>query len=236
MVEEVLMTHLICPVCHKHRGKLEMFSGESIRPALGPYIQKHEAKWTAKQSVCSSCLNQARSEMIEAMLLEERGAIGTAEREVLDAIKNQETISSFPFELSQDLTFGNRLSDKFAELGGSWKFIILFIGLLILWIILNTLFLRDKAFDPYPYILLNLFLSCLAAIQAPIIMMSQNRKEDKDRARSESDFKTNLKAELEIQHLNIKLDQLTTHQWNHLIEIQQLQLDTLKEIQLKNKM
>jgi uncharacterized membrane protein len=116
-----------------------------------------------------------------------------------------------------------------AEFGGSWTFILSFFFVLLLWIGVNAALLA-RPFDPYPFILLNLVLSCLAAIQAPIIMMSQNRQEDKDRMRSENDYRTNLKAELEIRHLHEKMDYLVLHQWQRLLEIQELQLELMEAI------
>ena len=125
---------------------------------------------------------------------------------------------------------GLSMSAGFAILIIGIPFIILFFAALMAWMLTNTLLLRQTAFDPYPYILLNLCLSCLASIQAPIIMMSQNRQEAKDRLRSEQDYVTNLKAELEIRSLTLKIDQLLTQQWQHLVEIQQIQTDILREM------
>ena len=130
----------------------------------------------------------------------------------------------------QKLTFGQRLSDRIASFGGSWRFIILFGAVLFGWIILNAIFLLNRGFDPYPFILLNLILSCLAAIQAPIIMMSQNRAEARDRLRAENDYEINLKAELEIRHLHEKIDHLLRRQYNRLFEIQQIQIELLEEL------
>jgi uncharacterized membrane protein len=130
-------------------------------------------------------------------------------------------------------TTGQLVSDKVAKFGGSWKFIIIFGVILAVWIILNSIFLGKKAFDPYPFILMNLILSCIAAMQAPIIMMSQNRQEEKDRKRSENDYLINLKAELEVRGLNQKVDILLQEQINVLIESQAKQLEILKAIQAK---
>lgn len=137
-------------------------------------------------------------------------------------------------------TFGERLADKVATFGGSWTFIMSFGAVLLSWIALNSFVLMQKAFDPYPYILLNLVLSCLAALQAPVIMMSQNRKEVKDRERAENDYLINLKSEIEIRHLHQKVDLSIIDQYQHLCEIQQRQLEMLegleKEVQnLKTK-
>jgi uncharacterized membrane protein len=120
-----------------------------------------------------------------------------------------------------------------AEFGGSWRFISLFIAVMVIWIIINTIALLSKPFDPFPYILLNLVLSCLAAIQAPIIMMSQNRQEAKDRLRAEFDYRVNLKAELEIRQLHDKIDHLLEHQWQRLLEIQEIQMELLEEFTRK---
>ena len=128
------------------------------------------------------------------------------------------------------LTRGERLADQIAAFGGSWTFITLFFGILLGWIVLNLWFLDNEGFDPFPFILLNLILSCLAAIQAPIIMMSQNRQEQKDRQRGEHDYKINLKAELEIKLLSEKIDHLLVHQSKKLLEIQEVQIDYLEDL------
>ena len=142
----------------------------------------------------------------------------------------QELISeNLNAEFERRRTLGERVADKMAEFGGSWVFISIFAAILFVWIVLNSINLLTRPFDPYPYILLNLVLSCLAAIQAPIIMMSQNRQESRDRLRAENDYRVNLKAELEIRHIIAKLDQLVTHQWQRLLEIQRLQLELLEQ-------
>ena len=126
-------------------------------------------------------------------------------------------------------SIGDQLADNLAKFGGSWYFLSGFGIFLACWIALNVLIYAKWSFDPYPFIFLNLMLSCLAAIQAPVILMSQRRAEKKDRLRAESDYRVNLKAELEIRHLHEKLDYLVSKQWERLMEIQQLQLETLQE-------
>jgi uncharacterized membrane protein len=143
--------------------------------------------------------------------------------------------SNISKQFERKLTFGERLSDHIAEFGGSWKFLITFGVVLLIWIGINGVILATRAFDPYPFILLNLILSCLAAIQAPVIMMSQNRAEARDRLRAENDYKVNLKAELEIRHLHEKLDHLLRKQYNRLFEIQQIQIELLEELSRKGK-
>ena len=128
------------------------------------------------------------------------------------------------------LSFGDRLADRVASIGGSWGFVIGFGSVLLVWVILNTIILMSGAFDPYPFILLNLFLSALSALQAPIIMMSQNRAGARDRQQAENDFKTNLKAELEVRAIGQKLDELLHNHWARLMEIQQMQMEMMQDM------
>ncbi|MPT35470.1 MAG: DUF1003 domain-containing protein, partial [Flavobacterium sp.] len=130
-----------------------------------------------------------------------------------------------------------RVADKVAEFGGSWTFIISFMFFLVAWIALNVFMLANKGFDPYPFILLNLILSCIAALQAPVIMMSQNRQEEKDRERSKNDYMINLKSELEIRMLHEKIDHLILHQEQSMLEIQKIQIDMMNDIihKMENK-
>ncbi len=139
-------------------------------------------------------------------------------------------------ELIDTKTFGQRAADAVAKFGGSWTFIILFGVVLVCWVVLNSVILANynKAFDPYPYILLNLFLSMLASIQAPIILMSQNRQSELDRLNAEHDYEVNLKAELEIMLLHEKVDLLREGQWSELLAIQKQQLQLLSELMDKN--
>jgi uncharacterized membrane protein len=127
-------------------------------------------------------------------------------------------------------TPGQRIADKVASFGGSWVFILSFLFFLVIWILFNVYWLQNKGFDPYPFILLNLILSCIAALQAPIIMMSQNRLEEKDRERAKKDFIINLKAEQEIRVLQQKMDQLLKHQHEELMAIQKQQIELIEQI------
>lgn len=140
-------------------------------------------------------------------------------------------------ETEAELTFGQRLAVMVASFEGSWTFIINFFSFILIWMIINVVFLATKPFDPFPFILLNLILSCLADIQAPIITLSQNRQEQKDRQRGEHDYKINLKAELEIELLSEKIDHLLAHQNKKLLEIQEVQTDYLEDLlkELKKK-
>ncbi|MCX6824005.1 MAG: DUF1003 domain-containing protein [candidate division SR1 bacterium] len=150
---------------------------------------------------------------------------------VADAIKNNESITEKLLESNAgEVTLGQRMADGVASFGGSWKFIIIFGFVLVSWILLNAIFLLNKGFDPYPFILLNLILSCLAAIQAPIIMMSQNRKEEIDRKRAENDYIINLKAETQISNMDEKINILVIEQMKKMFKLQEGQLQLLNEI------
>ena len=150
----------------------------------------------------------------------------SSERAILDALQARTHIARAPASADAK-TFGERMADRVAEFGGSWTFIILFAAFLVVWALVNTLLLATRAFDPYPFIFLNLLLSMIAAIQAPIIMMSQNRQGKKDRENAEHDYEVNLKAELEIMGLHEKLDQMRTEQITRLLNYQQEQMAIL---------
>jgi uncharacterized membrane protein len=202
-----------------------------LRPAIIETITKRAPTWTAAQMICVDCLDLFRSEYVEDALREAVGELTQLEHEVVASMKEQETLAenvNLTFERS--VTFGQRVADRVASFGGSWVFIGFFALVLAGWIGVNSVAALRRPFDPYPYILLNLILSCLAAIQAPVIMMSQNRMEARDRLRSENDYQVNLKAELEIRHLHEKLDVLLKHQWQKLLEVQQIQMDFMKEL------
>jgi uncharacterized membrane protein len=161
----------------------------------------------------------------------ERGELSALEQEVIKSLHaNESVVEDMNAEFDKNLSFGDRLADQVAAVGGSWGFVIGFGLVLTIWVVINTVILMSKAFDPYPFILLNLFLSMLAAIQAPIIMMSQNRSAVRDRIQAESDFKVNLKAEIEVRALTEKIDQLLHNQWMRLMEIQQIQMEMLEDL------
>jgi len=181
--------------------------------------------------LCPDCVNLFRSEYVEDALEDERGQLSRLDIEVLRSLKEQETLTeNLNLAFEKDLTLGQFVADRVASFGGSWTFITIFFCVLVLWMAVNSSLLLARPFDPYPFILLNLALSCLAAIQAPIIMMSQNRQEARDRLRSEHDYQVNLKAELEIRHLHEKVDILLKHQWQKLLEVQQIQMDLMREL------
>lgn len=225
-----------CVVCGKTYDCSELIPGESLREGVEAEIRKDFPLWTEDSYICQSDLAKYRARYVHSLLVSEKGDITNLEQEVLSSIRDHELLSkNVDSEFDQKWTLGERLADKIATFGGSWTFILIFGGFLTLWIILNTVIFIVHPPDPYPFILLNLVLSCLAAIQAPIIMMSQNRQEAKDRLRSQHDYQVNLKAELEIRHLHDKIDHLLSHQWERLAQIQEIQLDLLTEIEKSRK-
>jgi len=201
-----------------------------IRPGVLDIIKKEKKKLPEQGYISKEALKKYRKLYMEQVLAKEKGQLSKLDREVITSmVEHDPLVKDVEEEIQEKLTIGQKLADKIAEFGGSWTFIIIFFLILLAWILVNSIVLLTGSFDPFPYILLNLVLSCLAAIQAPIIMMSQNRKEEKDRLRSENDYKVNLKAELEIRHLHEKMDNLVQKQWQRLIEIQKIQMDLLDE-------
>lgn len=221
----------ICQVCKKPKPPNSGMIAELIRPSLLEFIKKKLPDLDSKGFICFDDLGEFRKDYIKEVLEDEIGELSALDQEVIESLEQHEILSSdIEKQFEKKLTFGERLSDQIASFGGSWRFIILFGVVLVLWIVLNAALLLNRGFDPYPFILLNLILSCLAAMQAPIIMMSQNRAELRDRLRSENDYKINLKAELEIRHLHEKIDHLLRRQYNRLFEIQQIQVELLEEL------
>jgi uncharacterized membrane protein len=199
-------------------------TGSMLSDITSNFITTQDSQWTDDSFICHSCLNNFRALQVEQLLEEEKGKLSKLEKQVLKSLREQEILSENYLEDYEDqLTFGQRLADRIASIGGSWPFIITFILFLVVWTFLNSSIISQDPFDPFPFILLNLMLSCLAALQAPVIMMSQGRQSEKDRLKAEMDYQVNLKAELQIRALNRKMDQFMTQQWQRFIEIQQLQ-------------
>ncbi len=222
----------LCPITQKEVPLSDLVNARGIRNNIKELIKKSHPTWDTENGVISEeALNSFRAEYVKNLLEEEKGDLTKLEIEVLERIARFETLSKdIDLEAEDELSMGQKLADKVAEFGGSWTFIISFAGFIFSWILINIVFLAAKPFDPYPFILLNLLLSCLAAIQAPIIMMSQNRQEEKDRLRSKHDYQINLKAELEIRQLHEKIDHLLIHQSQKLFEIQQIQIELMSQL------
>ncbi len=179
-------------------------------------------------------MNQ-NSAFLKQMLQTENNQLNKLNTIVQSAIEEETLLTTRLSDVSDNETrkFGERMADRVASFGGSWTFILVFFSVLLVWIALNSFVLLNKSFDPYPYILLNLILSCIAAIQAPVIMMSQNRKEAKDRKRAQNDYLINLKSEIEIRSLHQKMDLAIVDQFKHLCDIQQKQLELLEQVNHK---
>ena len=225
-----------CAVCHKNFKSSEVIQANNIRKEICNLIKKDIVEWNESSEICKDDLHDYQNKFIHILLESEKGELTSLELQVLKTMKEHELISITSDTTSEHgWTFGERVADKIATFGGSWSFMGFFTGFLIIWIIINSMIAFWKPIDPYPFILLNLLLSCLAAIQAPIIMMSQNRQEAKDRLRSQYDYQVNLKAELEIRQLHEKVDHLLSHQWERLTQIQEIQIDLLEELRKKVK-
>ena len=217
--------------------KGEDVKGQDIREGVFNLIKTDFPEFAKDNYISLAELNQYRRLYLTSLVIQEKGELAIIDKDVMDAIKTNSILSeNIQDEIEAEITFGQRIADRVASFGGSWTFIITFFSFLIIWMTINIWFLATNPFDPYPFILLNLILSCLAAIQAPIIMMSQNRQEQKDRQRGEHDYKINLKAELEIKLLSEKIDHLLVHQNKRLLEIQEVQIDYLEDLmkEIKN--
>ncbi len=220
-----------CTVCGRTKPAREVLPAAVVRPAIADMIAKRVPAWNAESQICVSCLNRFRTDYVREQMEKESGELSALEEDVVRSIHENEIVAdNLNQQFDQNLTIGQRIADHVASFGGSWHFITLFFAVMAIWIIANSIFFLWHPWDPYPFILFNLILSMLAAIQAPIIMMSQNRQEDRDRLRAENDYKVNLKAEIEIRGLSEKMDQLLHNQWVRLLEIQQIQMEMLEDL------
>jgi uncharacterized membrane protein len=216
----------------------EKISAKTIRHSILNLIQEENPQISHESYISLSELNKYREKSISDYLAKEIGELSELEKTVLTSVKNNNTLTDkIEGDEKQILTVGQRIADKVASFGGSWTFIISFGVFISLWIAVNVYWLLNKGFDPYPFILLNLLLSCLAALQAPVIMMSQNRQEEKDRERSKKDYMINLKSELEIRTLHEKIDHFIMDQQQELLELQKTQIEMMSDIlkQIENK-
>ncbi len=227
---------LPCFICGKLFPPGKISPVGTIRPKVLREIEKDHPEVQLTSYICQEDLADYRVRYVQNLLIGEKGELSHLEEGVLESLKQQDLMSQeVHADFEGKLTLGQKLADGIATFGGSWTFLISFFAFLLIWIGINTFLLLTKPFDPYPFILLNLLLSCLAAIQAPVIMMSQNRQEAKDRVRAEHDYQINLKAELEIRHLHEKMDHLLLQQWERLVEIQQVQIELLEELSAKKE-
>ena len=214
----------------------ERISGHAIQNPILGLIKADHPNFSSDQYIAISELNFYREKYISNYLLTEIGELSHLEQHVIGSLKEDTSLVSEVEDEIETRTFGQIVADKVASFGGSWTFIICFGIFILVWISINTYVYLNKGFDPYPFILLNLILSCLAALQAPVIMMSQNRQEEKDRVRAKKDYMINLKSELEVRMLHDKLDHLIQHQQHELIEIQKVQIEMMNDILSRMKM
>lgn len=215
----------------KQFPETERIPGASIRESILSVIQRDYPNFTREGDLALSELNTFREKYISEYLARQVGELSELEKTVVTAIKEKKILSEDEDDgAAQNLTFGQRIADKVAEFGGSWTFILSFGAFLAVWIGVNVTWLAHRAFDPYPFILLNLILSTIAALQAPVIMMSQNRQEEKDRERAKKDYMINLKSELEIRMLHEKIDHLIMYQQQEVIEVQKVQVQMMTDI------
>lgn len=223
----------VCSVTGKSQPLSKLLVLKELRPNITQTLRKRHPNLAEESLLSAEAVNAARLEYVRHVLETQVGDLTKLDEEVVESLHKHEVLSERPLSEMEEvhhLTFGQRLADKIADFGGSWNFIILFCLFLLVWVVINTGVLLKQPFDPYPYILLNLMLSFLAALQAPVIMMSQNRQEVRDRQHAEGDYKVNLKAELEIRHLHEKMDYLLHQHTTKLMEVQQIQLDLLREL------
>ena len=226
-----------CQLCGRVGRRGDLALAAVVRPQVASHIAATRKEWSGAGFICRRCLALENGSYVVAELERERGELSAIEIEL--ARRSGESLlvaEHLDEEFERTMTFGQRMADATARVGGSWGFVIGFTLALIAWIIVNTVVLTRTAFDPYPYILLNLVLSCLAALQAPIIMMAQNRQAARDRAQADQDFRVNLKAEIAIMNLHEKLDHLLHSQWERLLELQQVQIDLLSALEKRRRL
>jgi uncharacterized membrane protein len=208
-------------------------SAGAVRSSIYKLIKQDHPEFRRENCLSVAELNVYRQKYVGEFLADEVGEMSKLEKTVLYSLRNRKTLVDKIEDNDGKLTLGQRLADGMASFGGSWTFIICFLGFMLCWIASNVYLLRKDSFDPFPFILLNLILSCLAALQAPVIMMSQKRQEEKDRSRGKKDYMINLKSELEIRMLHEKIDHLIMHQQHELIEIQKVQIEMMTDILTK---
>lgn len=205
-----------------------------IREPIADIIRKEYPAWSSDGCICNTDLNRFRAHYVREILENEKDELSSLEENIQQSMKDHKlTAKNINVEFDRQLSFGDRVSDNLANFAGSWTFITLFTCVFLVWIAMNTFVLVFKPYDPYPFILLNLVLSALAAIQAPVIIMSQNRQEERDRMNAEHDYEVNLNAEMEIHQLHRKIDHLLINQGERLLEIQTIQMELMEDLAKK---
>lgn len=227
------MAKAICSVCGNTVDTRYLANPAKLEDGLVELIQRDLPKWDGKRGVCAKCREQYRAKKFVGYLEAEFQKITEMERSLVSKIARRGRISKeVNEEFEGKMTLGERVADRVAQFGGSWTFILIFLGVLFAWMFVNSAaLLLQKPFDPFPYILLNLALSTLAALQGPVIMMSQNRQAAKDRLEAQHDYEVNMMAEIEIRDLHDKMDSLRLKQWHELWQMQQHQIELLEMVQ-----
>jgi uncharacterized membrane protein len=225
------MPKVNCSLCDTVVEGRTLASPQKLENRILDLIKKDRPEWEGKRGICASCLETYRAKKFVTYLEAEYEKLSELEHSVVSKITRRGRVSKLVHgDMDTQMTFGEHVADKVAQFGGSWGFIGLFGGILVAWMIVNAWVLARHPFDPYPFILLNLVLSTLAALQAPVIMMSQNRQAHKDRRHAQQDYEVNLMAEIEIRDLHDKLDSLRFKQWHELWHIQKRQIELLEHL------
>jgi len=225
------MPKVNCSLCDAQVEGRTLASPQKLENRILDLIRQDRPEWEAKRGICPNCLEQYRAKKFVGYLEAEYQKLSELEHSVVSKITRRGRVSKRVHAgIETTMTLGERVADRVAQFGGSWRFIGLFGGILIVWMVINAWVLATHPFDPYPFILLNLVLSTLAALQAPVIMMSQNRQAHKDRMHAQQDYEVNLMAEIEIRDLHDKLDSLRFKQWHELWHIQKRQIELLEHL------
>jgi len=225
------MPKLNCSLCGTPVEGRTLASPQKLENRILDLIKQDRPEWEGKRGICGNCLEQYRAKKFVAYLEAEYQKLSDLENAVVSKITRRGRVSKHVHQdLDTKMTWGEHVADKVAQFGGSWRFIGIFAAILIGWMIINSVLLVGHPFDPYPFILLNLVLSTIAALQAPVIMMSQNRQAHKDRMHANQDYEINLMAEIEIRDLHDKLDSLRFKQWHELWHIQKRQIELLEHL------
>ncbi len=225
------MPKVNCSLCGAPTEARKLVAAQKLENQIVEIIKRERPEWEGKRGICPNCHEQYRAKKFLGYLETEYRKISDMEQAVVSKIARRGRVSRLVNqEFEATMTLGQRVADRVARFGGSWPFIFIFGAVLLGWMALNSWVLATRPFDPYPFILLNLVLSALAAIQAPVIMMSQNRQAEKDRLQAQQDYEINLMAEIEIRDLHDKMDGLRYKQWHELWHMQQRQLDLLEHL------
>ena len=225
------MPKVNCSLCGTPVEGRTLASPQKLENRILDLIRLDRPEWEAKRGICPDCLEQYRAKKFVGYLEAEYQKLSEIEHSVVSKITRRGRVSQVVHQdFEAEMTFGQHVADRVARFGGSWPFIGIFGGILVVWMVSNGLLFRSHPFDPFPFILLNLGLSALAALQAPVIMMSQNRQAEKDRLHAQRDYEVNLMAEIEIRDLHDKMDSLRFKQWHELWHIQKRQIELLEHL------